>query len=135
MTDVGSSTAADKRLRIVLADDHAVMRQALRSILEHNIDVTVVGEATDGNEAVSMAVALMPDIMIVDVNMPRMDGIEATRQIKHKRPAITVIGLTVIDSTHVTDAMKAAGAEAVLLKDASEQLHETIKALVQRGMT
>ena len=117
----------------MLADDHAVMRQALRSILEHNTDVTVVGEATDGIEAVSMAVALSRDIIIVDVNMPRMDGIEATRQIKSKRPTIIVIGLTVIDSKLVTEAMEAAGAEVVLLKDASEQLHEAIKALVQRG--
>ena len=133
MTDVGPSPMPAKRLRIVLADDHAVMRQALRSILEHNTDVTVVGEAPDGIEAVSMAVALTPDIMIMDVNMPRMDGIEATRQIKRKRPAIIVIGLTVIDDKHVTEAMKAAGAEAVLLKDASEQLLEAIRALIQRG--
>jgi len=133
MTNGGPHNMTLEGVRILLTDDHAVMRQALRVILEHNSEVEVVGEAANGVEAVSMAAALRPDLVIMDVNMPRMDGIQATKQIKTARPATIVIGLSVIDDKHVTEAMKAAGAEAVLLKDAAEQLHEAIATLVQRG--
>jgi DNA-binding NarL/FixJ family response regulator len=133
MTHVSPDILAPNRLRILLADDHAVMRQALRVILESNADVEVIGEAADGSEAVSLAAALKPDIVIMDINMPRMDGVEATREIKNKRAEVIIIGLSVIENKDVMDAMKAAGAEEVLLKDASEQLHEAITVLVQRA--
>lgn len=133
MTNGGPHNTTLEGVRILLADDHAVMRQALRVILEHNSEVEVVGEAANGIEAVSMAAALRPDLIVMDVNMPRMDGVEATKQIKTAQPAIIVIGLSVIDDKHVTEAMKAAGAEAVLLKDTAEQLHKAIATVVQRG--
>ena len=74
-----------------------------------------------------MATTLKPDGIIMDVNMPKMDGIQATKQIKAAHPAISVIGLSVIDDQHVTEAMKAAGADAVLLKDELEKLDDVMR--------
>lgn len=133
MTNDPQNTMTSGGLRVLLADDHALMRQGIRSILAGYSDVVIIGEAASGIEAVSMAAALRPDVIIMDVNMPRMDGIEATKHIKAAQPAIIVIGLSVNDDRHVTDAMKGAGAEAVLLKDAAEQIHDAIAALVHRG--
>jgi DNA-binding NarL/FixJ family response regulator len=113
--------------RLLLADDHVLMRQILRAILETYPNLSIVGEAADGMEAVSMAAALKPDGIIMDVNMPKMDGIQATKQIKTAQPAICIIGLSVIDDKHVTDAMKGAGAEAVLLKDELKKLDEAMR--------
>jgi DNA-binding NarL/FixJ family response regulator len=103
------------------------MRQILRVILETYPNLSIVGEAADGMEAVSMAAALKPDGIIMDVNMPKMDGIQATKKIKAAQPAICIIGLSVIDDKHVTDAMKGAGAEAVLLKDELKKLDEAMR--------
>ena len=114
-------------LRILLADDHGLMRQVLAAILEGYPTVSIVGEAANGMEAISMAAALKPDVIIMDINMPRIDGIEATKHIKAAQPKISIIGLSVIDDEHVIQAMKAAGAEAVLLKDEIHQLYEAIR--------
>jgi DNA-binding NarL/FixJ family response regulator len=114
--------------RVLLADDHGLMRQVLGAILEqHYPTVSIVGEAANGMEAVSMAAALKPDGILMDINMPKIDGIEATKQIKAAQPMIRIIGLTVIEDEHVTQAMKAAGAEAVLLKDEMHELQEAIR--------
>jgi len=118
-------------LRILLADDHPLMRQAIRTILEGYSDVSIIGEASSGIEASELASLLKPDVVIMDVNMPRMDGIEATKRIKSLQPRVIVIGLSVTDAGEATEAMKKAGADAVLLKDtATEQLYEAIVALV-----
>ena len=74
-----------------------------------------------------MAAALKPDGIIMDINMPQIDGIEATKQIKAAQPKISIIGLSIIDDEHVIQAMKAAGAEAVLLKDEILELHEAVR--------
>lgn len=117
-------------LRILLADDHPLMRQAIRTILEGHADVSIVGEVSSGIEAVELASTLQPDVIIMDVNMPRMDGIEATKRIKAFQPKIIVIGLSVIDAGEVIEAMKRVGADAVLLKDrTTEQLYDAIVAL------
>ena len=117
-------------LRILLADDHPLMRQAIRTILEDHADVSIVGEVSSGIEAVELASTLKPDVIIMDVNMPRMDGIEATKRIKAIQPKIIVIGLSVIDTGAVIEAMKRVGADAVLLKDrTTEQLYDAIVAL------
>ncbi|MEP6958466.1 MAG: response regulator transcription factor [Nitrospirota bacterium] len=117
-------------LRILLADDHPLMRQAIRTILEDHADVSIVGEVSSGIEAVELASTLQPDVIIMDVNMPRMDGIEATKRIKAIQPKIIVIGLSVIDTGAVIEAMKRVGADAVLLKDrTTEQLYDAIVAL------
>jgi signal transduction histidine kinase len=121
---------ASTRQRVLLVDDHAMVRQGLRKILEDYSDLTVIGEAANGAEAVSMAAQLQPDIVLMDINMPEMDGIEATKQIKAGQPATIVIGLSVNNSLQIQEAMKQAGASSFVSKDeAAEELHDTIAAM------
>ena len=120
-------TQISGEFRVLLADDHGLIRQVVGAMLERYPNVSIVGEATNGMDAVSMAAALKPDGIIMDINMPKLDGIEATKQIKAAQPMISIIGLSVIDDQHVREAMKAAGAETVLLKDEIHALHEAIR--------
>ena len=113
--------------RVLLVDDHTLLRQGLRTVLEDYADVEVVGEATDGEQAVRLAKSLKPDVVIMDVNMPRLDGIEATRRLNKELPNTIVIGLSVDNNEEVEKLMRDAGAVCFLTKDvASEQLHDTI---------
>lgn len=115
-------------LRVLLVDDHAMVRQGLRSVLESYPDLEVVGEAGNGEEAVELAKTVQPDAVVMDVNLPRMDGVEATRRIVKDRPTTIVVGLSVNFSPHVERAMKQAGAVAMLTKElAVDQLYETIQ--------
>ncbi len=107
------------RIRVLVVDDHPAMRQGLRSIVTAYDHLEVVGEAGDGAEAVELAQRLDPDVVVMDVNMPKMDGIEATRQIKAHQPTIVVIGLSVHQSADVEQKMKAAGAFAYLTKESA----------------
>jgi signal transduction histidine kinase/CheY-like chemotaxis protein len=113
--------------RVLLVDDHAMVRQGLRALLDSYSDLCVIGEAADGEEAVSMVAVSFPEFVLMDVNMPNMDGIEATKQIKAAWPATMVIGLSVNTSPQVMEAMQLAGAVAFVSKDAAaEQLHDVI---------
>jgi len=112
-------TAADgrrERIRILLADDHAILRQGLITMLRSEPDMEIVGEAANGHEAVELARALEPDIVLMDVSMPQGDGIEATRRIKSELPATHVIGLSMHDEADVSARMHAAGACAYVTK-------------------
>ena len=122
--------------RVLVVDDSVLVRQGLRSILESSSDLSVIGEAENGIEAVSMAAHIRPDVIVMDVNMPGMNGIEATKHIKAAQPAILVIGFSVNDDPHVQDAMREAGADAFLTKGAaSTHLCDAIVALAhQRGV-
>jgi CheY-like chemotaxis protein/anti-sigma regulatory factor (Ser/Thr protein kinase) len=116
------------RTRVLLVDDHAMLRQGLRTVLEGYADIEVVGEATNGEQAITLAKSLQPDIVVMDINMPIMDGIEATRRLKLVQPETTVIGLSVHNNWQVEEVMREAGAVSFLPKDAAiEQLHETIQ--------
>lgn len=116
-----------ERLRVLLVDDHAMVREGLRSILEGYRDLEVVGEAGDGIEAVKLARTRHPDVVVMDINMPRLDGIAATRQIKRDLPSTAVIGISVQDSSQIEQAMISAGAAKFLTKDrAASHLHEAI---------
>ncbi|MES4784905.1 MAG: hypothetical protein C4294_02795, partial [Nitrospiraceae bacterium] len=89
-----SLRAAESKIRVLLADDHRIMREGLRSIIEGQADLEVVGEASDGRTAVEVARETRPDVVVMDVNMPQMNGLEATRQIKADLPEVEVIGLS-----------------------------------------
>ena len=116
--------------RLLLVDDHAMVRQGLRAILDHYPDLSIIGEAADGREAVSIATKRAPDVIIMDINMPRMDGIEATKRIKKDRPETVIIAVSVNDTPHLRDSMQKAGASAFVSKEeAGERLYETIMDL------
>lgn len=117
---------ADK-IRILLADDHTILRNGIRAILEDEPGMVVVGEAEDGRTAVSLACQLKPDIVIMDIAMPLMNGLEATRQIKRSCPAIKVIILSMHDNEEYIVQVLEAGAMGYILKDAAAK--ELIQAL------
>jgi DNA-binding NarL/FixJ family response regulator len=107
-------------IRIILADDHAVMRRGLRLVLEQQNDFEVVGEAGDGREAVSLAEAARPDIAVLDITMPNLNGIEAAHQIAARQIGVSSIVLSMhADESFVLRALKA-GARGYLLKEAAE---------------
>ena len=115
------------RIRVLLVDDHALVRSGLSSVLRYHTELQVVGEAADGHEAVALAAALKPDVVVMDVNMPRMDGVEASRRIKRDFPSTVVIGLSMHEGGDHESAMRESGAAAYLTKDsAAERLIETI---------
>ena len=118
-------------IRVLLADDHAMVRQGLRSALQAYPNIEVVGEVDDGDEAVVAASRLQPAIIVMDINMPKMDGITATRLIKTQHPQIVVIGLSVDLKDYQTYAMQKAGAAEVLGKDqAVNELYGAIQRAV-----
>ncbi len=107
-------------IRIILADDHAVMRRGLRLVLEQQTDFEVVGEASDGRGAVSLAESTRPDIALLDITMPNLNGIEAARQISEKLSSVSVIVLSMhADESFVLRSLKA-GARGYLLKESAE---------------
>jgi DNA-binding NarL/FixJ family response regulator len=108
-----------KKIRIVLADDHPLMRQAIRMWLEKQHDLEVLAEASDGREAVDLAYKLQPDVVIIDISMPRVNGLEATRQIISRCPETNVLVLTVHTDTEHIQGMLQAGAVGYLTKDVS----------------
>jgi len=106
--------------RIILADDHAVIRSGLRLLLERHPDLTVVAEAGNGREALDAAAQLQPDVMVLDIAMPLLNGIEATRQITSSFPDIAVVILSMhSDESYVMRALNA-GAKAYILKESAE---------------
>lgn len=116
-----------KKLRIILADDHKLMRSGLRVLIEQQPDLTIVGEARDGREAVSLANSLRPDVAVLDISMPNLNGIEAAYQITQRRREIGVIILSMHpDESYVLRALKS-GAKGYLLKDSAES--DLIRAL------
>jgi DNA-binding NarL/FixJ family response regulator len=106
-----------RQIRVLLVDDQTMLRQALRTALEAYPNIQVVGEASDGEEAVSSASKLQPTVVVMDINMSKMDGITATRLIKVQNPNITVVGLSVNPKDYQLYAMQKAGAFEVLKKD------------------
>jgi NarL family two-component system response regulator LiaR len=119
-------------IRILIADDHAVVRQGLRMFLSHDREIEVVAEAPDGAQAVRLATELKPDVVLMDMLMPVMDGITATAQIRAAVPETAVIAITsVLEDETVVGAVKA-GAVGYLLKDADpDELHDAILAAAE----
>jgi DNA-binding NarL/FixJ family response regulator len=121
-----------KRIRLIIADDHPVVRAGLQGMLASQPDFEIVGEATTGVEVVALAVALHPDVVLMDLRMTEMDGVTATAQIRKQLPAIPVLVLTTYDSD--VDILRAieAGASGYVLKDTPrEQLISAIRDVAQ----
>ena len=119
-------------VRILIADDHDVVRRGVRAVLEAEAGWTVCGEASTGREAVARALELRPDVIVMDVGMPELNGLEATAQIRAAVPAAKILVLTVHESEQVVTEVLAAGADGYLLKtDAGRKLVEAIHALLQ----
>ena len=116
----------------MIADDHGIVRKGLRLQLEQNNDFEVVGEATEGREAVRMAEELLPDVVIMDIAMPNLNGIQATTQVVKKNPQIGVIILSMYsDETYLMRTL-AAGAKGYLLKDSADvDLHRAVEVVAQ----
>jgi len=117
-------------IRVLIADDHAVVREGTRQILEHEPDLKVVAEAADGDEAVKLTGSSKPDVAIIDISMPRVDGIEATRQIKALYPQVAVLILTAYDDDQFVFSLMEAGAAGYLLKSVrGSELVDAIRAV------
>jgi len=123
-----------KKTRVLVADDHTIVRQGLRAILESEPDIEVVGEAADGFEAVKKAAALAPDVVVMDVSMPRLNGLEATARIVRERPDTKVVALTMHSSEEYVYSCLKAGAQGYLLKEsASSELVQAIRVVRAGG--
>jgi DNA-binding NarL/FixJ family response regulator len=120
------------KIKVLLADDHVMMRGGLRMLLEQNAEIAVVGEAEDGRETVRIAKKLQPDVVVMDIAMPDMNGIEATRQLVADCPGIKVIALSMHSDRHFVSEMLKAGAKAYLLKQcAVDELITAIKTVLK----
>ncbi|HYZ11578.1 MAG TPA: response regulator transcription factor [Actinomycetota bacterium] len=121
-----------ERLRVLIADDHALFRRGLEMVLDNEPDIEVVGEAHDGDQAVDRATELMPDVVLMDVRMPRRTGIEATQKIKEQLPHVKILVLTNSDEeADLYDSIKA-GASGYLLKEiSSDEVAESIRSVVE----
>jgi DNA-binding NarL/FixJ family response regulator len=120
-------------LRILIADDHEVARKGIRSLLEDHPGWQVCAEAKDGREAVELANRLDPDVLLLDIGMPNLNGLDATRQVLATRPEARILILTIHDSEHVVREVLAAGARGFLLKsDAGRDLVAAVEALQNR---
>ncbi len=118
------------KIKILIADDHPVVREGLSAMLSKEYDIQVVGEAENGTEAIKKASELQPDVVLMDLRMPELDGVEAMRQIRVKNPEMKFIVLTTYDNDEYIFKGIEAGARAYLLKDAPrEELFEAIRAV------
>jgi DNA-binding NarL/FixJ family response regulator len=114
-------------VRVLLVDDHAMVRHGLLTLLSCYDDIQVIGEAQNGVEAVRLVEELRPDVVVMDINMPIMNGIEATMHIKHRWPETAVVGISVNTEHDNSAAMKKAGAARLIPKDAADdQLYHAI---------
>ncbi len=137
-TKTSASLASRKhspRTRILLADDHPLLRQALKDLLEKEAAFEIAGEAGDGEEAVRLTTEIMPDVVIMDISMPNMDGLQATRQIKARCPNVAVLVLTVhTDDECILEILKA-GAAGYLIKSAfGDEVIHAVRAVATGDM-
>ncbi len=119
-----------RKIRVLIADDHAVVRSGLRSILESEDDIEVVGDAADGHQALESAQELLPDVILMDINMGDWDGVTATRRVRNSVPSCRVIVLTNYDEDNLVFSSIRAGASGYLLKEVSgHQLTNAIRTV------
>lgn len=122
-------------IRILIVDDHAMIRRGLRAFFLDRSDIVLVGEAVDGQEAVERVATLQPNVVLMDVNMPRMDGVQAAGLIRQRQPAVKVIMLTNAQERHLVESALQAGASGYLLKDSDEEVMMAAIRLVHAGHT
>jgi PAS domain S-box-containing protein len=122
--------AGEGGIRVLIVDDHPLMREGLTNLMKAQADIQVIGEAANGREAIERVRQLKPDLVFMDVSMPEMDGIEATRRIKAEQPMVRIVGLSVHEDEHFASAMREAGAEAFMSKTAS--FSQMLKAIYGR---
>ncbi|HEX2344789.1 MAG TPA: response regulator transcription factor [Vicinamibacterales bacterium] len=122
-------------LRVLLVDDHAIVRQGLKLLIDSQTDMAVVGETADGSGVLDQANALKPDIVVMDISMPEMNGLVATRALKRVQPNIAIIALTRHDDdTYVEELLRAGASGYVLKQSAPMELLQAIRAVAARGM-
>jgi two-component system response regulator NreC len=125
---------AEKRVTILLADDHAILRDGVRALLSDEPDLVVVGEADDGRSAVEQTRALRPDVVVMDIGMPLLNGLEATRQIRREHPQSRVLILTMHQNEEYLSQVLAAGASGYVLKQAAgRELVDAIREVARGG--
>lgn len=129
----GQDTTSDRPIRVLLGDDHQAVRHSLGLLFEVHSDMELIGEARDGQEVVEMAEAHQPDVVVMDISMPRLDGREATRRIREKLPTATIIGLSGYADDEMRQSVLEAGAATYLCKEqAAEKLIEVIHQISGR---
>lgn len=122
-------------LRVLLADDHAIVRQGLKLLIDSQPDMAVVGESADGNGAIEQATALKPDIIVMDLSMPGMNGLVATRTLKRAQPNVTIVALTRHDDdTYLEELLRAGASGYVLKQSAPTKLLQAIRAVAAGGV-
>ena len=118
---------------VLLVDDHPVMRQLMRELLDSHADITIIGEAGNGEDAVAEVTTLQPSVVILDITLPTMSGIQATELMKRRSPGTAIIGLTAGVQGHTEQAMLTAGAVAIINKaEVFDALYPTILQAVRR---
>lgn len=110
-----------QKIRLLLAEDHTILRQGLAQILDQESDIEIVGEAENGEQAVTLATQVLPDVVLMDMSMPIMNGIEAAREIHRGLPDVRIIGLSMYEDEESVKAMLAAGASLYLCKTGPTQ--------------
>jgi two-component system response regulator NreC len=125
----------DRKIRVLIVDDHTVVRSGVRLLLEIEPDIVVVGEARDGHEAIALTGTLQPDVVLMDIAMPEMDGMAATRQIKAAWPQVNILGLTMHRVDEYFFEMLKAGASGYILKGAdTSDLINAVRVVYQGGV-
>ena len=118
------------KIKVLLAEDHVIVREGTRELIQHEPDMEVIGEASDGEEAIELADKLRPDVVIMDIAMPKLNGIEATKRIKALRPTTAVLILTAYDNDQYIFALVEAGAAGYLLKnERGRELIDAVRAV------
>lgn len=124
-----------KGVRIIIADDHTIFRQGLKELIENEKDIRIIGEASDGKQVLELAKKLKPDIILMDINIPEIDGIEVTRKLRKEMPDVKVIILSMYDDeAHILEAVKAGALGYVVKTKTAEILIKTLRTLISEGV-